>query len=309
MKAICVDLGGTRAKAGIIENGKIVEYSVVPSNSHTEFEEVIRNLEKLIDQLILKSGKSDYSGIGIAIPGLVDVNANTLISVNQKFSGAVGYDFATWCEKKWGLPLLLENDARAALYGEWQFGSGQTYNNICLMTFGTGIGSASVIDQKMLYGGHFQAGVLGGHFTVDYNGDLCNCGNKGCVEALASSWKLKELATDYYRDLKDSEGAAELDFKILFGHYRQGDQRARTMTEEYIRIWSAGIVNMIHAYDPELFILHGGIMHSSDIILPIMKEYINKHAWISWGDLKITTSSSVDKMALLGMYYKLSKNT
>lgn len=299
MKTICIDLGGTRAKAGIIENGEIAAYSVIPSHSQIPFEEVIQNLEGLINDLIEKSGSMDFSGMGIAIPGVVNVHTNTLQSVNQKFCGAVGFDFTGWSQERWGLPLVLENDARAALYGEWQFGSGQSYKNICLMTFGTGIGSACVLDQKMLYGGHNQAGILGGHFTVDYNGDLCNCGNRGCVEALASSWKLKEYAA------KDQ---SESDFKILFEQYRLGNSKARSLADKYMGIWAAGIVNMIHAYDPELFILHGGIMNSADIILPVIQEYIDKYAWISWGDIKIATSSSVDKIALLGMYHKISLN-
>jgi glucokinase len=303
MKTISIDLGGTRTKAGIVENGRIVASTISQSNSLGNFNSVIENLELQIKNLIQDNHTSEFAGIGIAMPGIIDINKNQLLSVNQKFAEAIGFDFSAWAKRKWGLLLLLENDARAALMGEWQFGSGMGYANICMMTFGTGIGTTCLLDGNILYGKHFKAGILGGHSTIDVNGDLCNCGNIGCVESLASGWRLKEIAAKYPEiDWPEKEN---IDFEMLFKYYRKGDVVAIEIAKKCILYWAAGIVNMVHAYDPELVILHGGIMKSADIILPQIKKYIEQYSWNAGRDLEIVTSSSVDDIALLGMHYKI----
>jgi glucokinase len=307
MKTIAIDLGGTRMKVGIVENGRIVASTISQSNSLGDFSSVITNLEVQIENLIQDSHIAEIAGIGIAMPGIIDINKNQLLSVNQKFAEAIGFDFTSWAEMKWGLTLFLENDARAALMGEWQFGSGKGYENICMMTFGTGIGTTCLMDGKILYGKHFKAGILGGHSTIDVNGDLCNCGNIGCVESLASGWKLKEIAAKYPEiDWPEME-SDDIDFERLFNYYRKGDVVAIEIAKKCILSWAAGIVNMIHAYDPELVILHGGIMNSADIILPEIKIYIEKYSWNAGRDMEIVTSSSPDDIALLGMHYKIIK--
>src|SRR3990170_7444612 len=100
-----------------------------------------------------------------------------------------------WAMERWGVPLVLENDARAALVGEWQYGAGKDCDNVVLITLGTGVGTAALINGKLLHGKHFLAGSLGGHMSINLHGDVCNCGNLGCVESEASTWALQKLVT------------------------------------------------------------------------------------------------------------------
>lgn len=104
-----------------------------------------------------------------------------------------------------------------AVLGEWKYGAGRGYNNVVMMTIGTGIGTGVIIDGKVLYGEHFQAGSLGGHFVVDYKSRRCSCGNNGCVEALSSSYFLPEII---WEDATLSENfrirADKYDFKEIF---------------------------------------------------------------------------------------------
>ena len=91
----------------------------------------------------------------------------------------------------------MDNDARLAVAGEWWQGAARGKNNVVMMTIGTGIGTGVVIDGRLLYGQHFQAGSLGGHFVLDYKGRRCSCGNKGCVEALSSSFFLPTIVREH----------------------------------------------------------------------------------------------------------------
>ncbi len=311
MKTINIDLGGTRTKVGIVEFGNVLDHSIQDSHSQRTFDAIMAGLNGQIEKILSKNNLSgnEIKGIGLAFPGIVDVTQNKVVSSNKKFTGAQDFNFIKWGLDKWNLPVILENDARAALVGEWQFGVGKGCDNIVMMTLGTGIGGVCLIEGKMLYGKHFQAGVLGGHFTIDYKGGLCNCGNVGCVEAVASSWRIKEKIKEDKR-LKESRLAQykEPDFAALFTSYRKGDALAKEYIEEALKAWSAGVISMVHAYDPELVILHGGVMKSADIIVPFIQKWVEKHAWTPWGNVRVCKSSSEDFAALSGVDYLLSRN-
>lgn len=106
-------------------------------------------------------------------------------------------------DSRWGVPFVLENDARLAVIGEWLYGAAKGTGNVVMMTLGTGIGTGVILDSKPLVGHHHQAGSLGGHMVVDYRGRRCSCGNIGCVEAMASSFSCRILfgLTNVYRQI------------------------------------------------------------------------------------------------------------
>ena len=97
----------------------------------------------------------------------------------------------TGLKQNWNVDFFIDNDARLAAVGEWKYGAGKDTDNLVVMTIGTGIGTSVIMNGKLLRGKHFQAGCLGGHFSVKYNGSMCTCGNSGCVEAYASTWSFK----------------------------------------------------------------------------------------------------------------------
>ncbi|NOX66149.1 MAG: ROK family protein [Chlorobi bacterium] len=303
---VAIDLGGTRTKVGILKEDNLLGYSIEDSSSQDSFTVSMENLTNIINRLLSNNSvnKNEVNGIGLAFPGLVDVKNNKVISTNEKYNSAKGYDFYSWAEGNWNAKFKIENDARAALIGEWQFGIGKGIDNLVMMTIGTGIGGVCLIEGKLLYGKHYQAGVLGGHFTIDYNGTKCNCGNIGCVESEASTWRLKELITNHKMLDGSLLAKAEiLDYETLFNAARKNDKLAIDLMNHSLNTLAAGVVNMIHAYDPEIVILHGGVMKSADMIIPFIQDYVNKHAWTPWGKVKIVQSSSIDYSALFGMNY------
>lgn len=307
--SIGIDLGGTRIKIGLVNfNGILLITKYINAESGLDFGQTLNNLRLTIDELLGESYHLD--GIGIAFPGIVDNFNNKILSDYVKHPGASEIDIVGWAKKNWGVPLILENDARAALIGEWQYGAGISCDNIVMITLGTGVGSAVLLNGQLLRGKNFLAGNLGGHMSIDYNGAICNCGNIGCVESVASTWALKDnLKTSNYYSLSPLSRINQPDFENIFQYAKAGDPAAIDIKEKSLRAWSMGIINLIHAYDPEKLIIGGGIMKSKEEILPFFKNMIVKHSWIPSGSLSVVTAHQADAAGILGICYLIKNKT
>jgi glucokinase len=196
-----------------------------------------------------------------------------------------------------------------ATVGEWKFGAGLGSDDIVMVTVGTGIGTSVVIEGKLLRGKHYQAGCLGGHFTVNYSGKQCSCGNIGCVEAEAATWNLAALARNHPNYSNSALSKEEIiDFAALFKLAKSGDLIANEIKLHCLNVWTAGIISYIHAYDPEKVILGGGILKSQAEIVPYIQDKVDKHAWTPWGKVAIIASSLDDSAAIVGATFSLQNN-
>jgi glucokinase len=301
---IVIDFGGTNIKIGLISDGNILSQTRLPAYSENG---ILPRLPKVVEAITELLQTNAYmpdqcSGIGIALPGLVDPEAKTLLSINEKYADAVGFEFDRWAQDVFHLPIVIENDARAALIGEISYGSARGETDAVLIIFGTGIGTAAIMNGRVLRGKHQQAGVLGGHFSTDVHGETCNCGNLGCLEAQAShrmlSNKVKHDPLYPKSMLRDSES---IGYQTIIDSYESDDPLSSRLLEDMLVHWSAGIVNLIHAYDPETVILSGGLMKSAHIILPLLEERVLRSAWTPWGKVRFILAKEPDASVLLGM--------
>ncbi len=300
---IAIDLGGTIIKIGLMLNSKLVDFAELSARASAGLQQQLPDLKLHIDQ-ILRANRvpvNELLGIGFSFAGLVDSDKNRILSTNKKYDDGPETDLEGWARNNWNCPLFAENDARMALLGEWQHGAGRGWENIIMITLGTGIGSAVLIEGKLLKGKHFQAGNLGGHFTVNYQGAKCTCGNIGCMEAEASTWRLPELIQSHgaYANSRLLQEAS-LDFEALFRNVALNDLVAREVFVHCIAIWSAGIISMIHAFDPELVVMSGGILNSAELILPHLQKRVDQYAWTPWGKVKLLKAANINTAALFG---------
>ena len=306
MLTLGVDLGGTIIKAGIHDGRQLLVSGSVKAVPGNGLQGNLPVIEKMLTEMMAeqKIPVSEILGIGFSFPGLVDSIHNRVLSTNKKYDDATDIDLPRWAKEAFNLSLFLENDARVALLGEWQYGAGQGYENIVMVTLGTGIGSAVLIEGKLMKGKHFQAGNLGGHFTVNYRGTICTCGNIGCMESEASTWRLPELIKNHpaYPDslLKNEK---QLDYEYLFRNVSKNDFLAKEILDHCFSVWSSGLITMIHAFDPEIIILSGGVMKSASIILSGLQQRINRYAWTPWGKVKLLEASHINDAALYGADY------
>ena len=178
-----------------------------------------------------------------------------------------------------------------------------------MITLGTGIGGAAMMLGKLVRGAHGQAGCLGGHLPVNFLGHKCACGNIGCAEADAAGWSLPRIVRETPGfDRSSLASVAQLNFQVLFAAAANEDAVASAVRQHRFNIWAANAVAVIHAYDPEVVVFGGGVMQSADAILPFVQEYVEQHAWTSWGTPRLCAAILGGNAALLGAVPLLSED-
>jgi glucokinase len=303
MITLAVDFGGRRIKLGIVEAGRVSSQRTLPAEADRMLAGRLDAVEHALRELCSERRirLDQCAGLGIAYPSIIDRRGARILDHFGKFGDASALDLRGWAQERLGLPLAMENDARMALIGEWRYGVGRECSNLVMMMLGTGIGTSAIIEGAVLQGAHSQAGILGGHLTLRYGGRPCVCGNVGCAEAEASTSVLDELAKrDPDFGQSDLGRDAGLDYAGIFRRASQGDALARRLVTHSLEVWSSLAVSLIHAYDPDLLILGGGVMGSADVILPAVRDHVARHAHTPWGQVRIAASELGDQAALLG---------
>lgn len=306
MAAIAIDLGGTTIKLGIVDKGIVIASATMPSAAEGTIEQNMQQSSVEISKLLQQKNiaQQELNGIGISFPGIVDTKQNRVVSDYVKYKGANKFDFDAWAYKKWQLVAAMENDARAALVGEWQYGAGKGCDNIVMLTLGTGVGSAVIAEGRLLRGSHFIGGSLAGHISINLNGAACSCGYFGCVETEASTWVLPAKASAHNGFGKSTlSKIPSLQFKNLFTEADKGDMLAKQLLKECLAAWGVCAVNTVHAHDPEMVIIGGGIMKQATVIIPFIQQMIDQYAWLPKGTIKVVAAQQTEFAALLGMEY------
>lgn len=304
MKVLSLDMGGTHIGCAVVEDKKLLASSEISLSGTQSLEAVLPLLELELARLTEKAGVSfnECSGVAIGFPAVVDFRTSTVLSLMPgKYNDARELDLAGWCKKAFGLPMAIENDARMALLGEWFAGAAEGYNDVVMLTLGTGIGGSAMMDGKLLRGAHAYAGSVGGHFVVDLNGRNCKCTGIGCAEAEASGSTLPEIARGWrgFAQSALNDGTA-INFKALFSEAAKGDGVAVEIRERCLRVWAANATTQVHAYDPDVIVIGGGVMRSADVIIPYIQEYVNAHTWAEWGKPRILAAKLGNDAAFLG---------
>jgi glucokinase len=310
MKALAIDLGGTHATCAVVDDRTILAEEVVSTDGAHGLKPVLPRFAQTFHKLLQQTGvtTNDCTGLGFSFCGLADTRIGRVVSTNQKYDDAVEIDFMGWAKREFGLPLRIENDARMALLGETYAGAARGFEDVVMTTLGTGIGGAAMIGGTLVRGKHAQAGCLGGHLPVLFNGRTCTCGNIGCPEAEAAGWSIPLVARDWPGYADSSLARNEpVNFEKLFRFAGEGDPVATALRDRCLQIWAASTTGLIHAYDPEIVVYGGGVMKSAAIILPFVQAYVEKHAWTPWGKVKVRAAELGNNAGLLGAVPLLSE--
>lgn len=280
---LAVDMGGTNWKAAVMSQGQPLSFGSMPNRSNAEDLPV---LARLFDELLEKAdGRlAECIGLGVSLPEIVDSDNKTCPSRCYKYPYLQGKNIESVLRDYIDLPVSVDNDARAALLGEEVYGvfgdrpggSG----NLLIVTLGTGIGVAARVNGKLLRGAHGIGSTMGGHITVDLNGPVCQCGNRGCAEALASGWAFAARAPeqDWFSQstLADSINPT---FKMLTDAVRKGDAHAKTGLSFLCDVWASLLVSLVHLLDPAQIVLSGGFLQSADLYLDALTDAVRRRVW------------------------------
>ena len=215
---------------------------------------------------------SEICAIGMGAAGISNPEAGILFS-SPNLPGLRNVLMRDIMQEKLGKKTFLINDANAAALGEFYFGAARGAHNFIYITLSTGIGGGIVLDDKIYTGAIGAAGEVG-HMTIDDNGPICNCGNKGCWEMLASATALAREARHRIKEgvktsiLEYAEGDIEkVTAQIIHSAAEQGDRLAKkliTRTGYYVGV---GLANLINIFNPELIVIGGGLSNIGDMLL------------------------------------------
>ncbi|MFZ0946357.1 MAG: ROK family protein [Syntrophobacteraceae bacterium] len=276
--AIGIDLGGSKIAFGTVdEEGRLLELLRYDTETHGGYSAVLTQVVKGVEQLKGTSGIS-MSGIGIGVAGQVDPGTGAVVfAPNLDWHNV---PLKAEVQKACAIPVVVTNDVRAALWGEWLFGAGRGCGDLVCIFIGTGIGGGIVCGGKVLEGCCNTAGEIG-HMTVDLRGPLCNCGNRGCMEALAGGWAIARRAHASVKAdpvfggtiLRMAGGKVEdITARTLVQAFYAGDALATEIIDEVTDALAAGVAALANAFNPCRIILGGGIIEG----MPEMVSRIDK---------------------------------
>lgn len=304
MRALVVDFGGSHATCGLVDDSRVIEHEQIEVANAESLGMVLPLVAECFRRMLAAHSLSTDSceGIAFGLPAVVDARTGEVLSTRTKYEDAGGLSLRKWCQENFGLRFRIENDARMALLGETYAGAAVGVADVVMMTLGTGIGGTTMIEGKLLRGKHSQAGCLGGHFPVHFSGRRCICGAIGCAEAEASSWALPLVAKDWPNISRSclAEVLDELNFEQLFRAADEGDSIAREIRDRCLNVWSVAALSMVHAYDPEVLVMGGGVLKQEAAIIPCVQNYLDKYAWTDWGKVQVKAARLGNNAALLG---------
>lgn len=293
-----MDYGGTNIKTGLFTNkGDVVKFEEKELSHFTAKGDLLTNLLSYAGDFC--ENQSPEKG-GLAIKGLVNTQAGVVEEDIGAGSLLAGKNLRELFSNALDMPFFIENDARAYAWGEWKFGAGQGSKVMVCMTLGTGLGCALVADGKPYEGSNPLGGILGGHISIDKDGDQCPCGNRGCLELYCSATALKERILKAHKEFASDKNVLPAFFKAA---KEQNDVYHHTL-QAFISDLAIGIVNVIHAYGPEVIILGGGVLNSHEQIIPELTEMVNEMAWtFPRSSVRIVPGTLGNKAAVLGVSF------
>ena len=284
MKYLGIDVGGTNIAVGIVdENDEIVAKVSNKTPTPCSEEAFCDCVAKTAFQAMEKAGVTleELPGVGLGCPGTIN-RATGIVEFSNNL-GFSNFPVKKMLEERFGgKEVIIENDANAAAYGEFQAGALKGAVNAVAITLGTGVGSGIIIDGKIYSGSNFAGGEMGHHVIV-YNGRQCNCGRKGCWERYASATGLI-ITTKEAMEKADKESPIwklvdgdinRVSGRTAFDAMRAGDPVGKAVVDEYIAYLGCGIVNAINTFQPDILCVGGGICNEGETLLAPLRAYVD----------------------------------
>jgi glucokinase len=283
--SIGVDLGGTNLRAAAIDDtGQLIERVGIPAIYDQGPARIVHDIVALIKELRSSAGSSRLRGVGIGVPGFIDIDRGIVIGA-ANLPGFEGFPVRDQIQFELGTPIILENDANAAALGEMWIGAGRGVKDLVLITLGTGIGGGIVVDGKVLHGFLGMAGEIG-HMTVYSDGNPCGCGNCGCLEKHASATAIAAMGQMMHF-------GAGITAAGVYQLALQGNERAKLVFQSVGHALGIALANLINLFNFPLYLLSGGPLPAWEFFAPAMFTEIRKRSFTF-----VRTGTRVEKATL-----------
>ena len=302
-----VDLGGTKTAAALgTADGQIVCQATMPTDSHAGPDEVLNRLADLLDNLIRQAGQRPVA-LGIGVPGLADLRRGSTLFLPNLPTHWRDVPVRDRLEPHLGCPVFLLNDVRMLTLGELTFGLGRSAQTMAFFALGTGIGGGLAIEGRLRLGPLGAAGELG-HQTILPDGPRCGCGNRGCLEALASGpaiaaqgvWLMQCGRAPRLYEIVAGD-VSRVTPREMVAAAEAGDGAIREALErcaEYVGIAVANVVTIVH---PDLIVLGGGVADIGPILTDTVRRVIRTRVGMfPADDVRVERSQLGNRAGLLG---------
>jgi glucokinase len=284
------DLGGTNIKAGLvnIEDGHVLISDSIPTLARQGSEAVLERMAEHITDLINQSGvdKDTIGGVGISAPGMIDLDTNTTEFLPNLYSEWHGVPVGERMQSYLNLDIDMLNDVRAITYGEWAFGAGRGVDSMACFAIGTGVGGSLVVNNRLVLGIGGTAGELG-HQTVDLNGPICGCGNRGCIEVFASGPAIAAEAARGVRQGWNTKIADLIDHDLNQLTAEVVAQAAEMGDEFAIEVWNRagsylgiGVANILTSVGVKRVVIGGGVAKAGEFLLEPIRREVQKRVFL-----------------------------
>lgn len=299
-----VDIGGTSCKLGLFGTaGEIVDKWEIPTDTSGSGKNILTNVaaslkEKMADK---KINKEEVEGIGIGVPGPVRSDGSVSTCVNLGWKNVhVPKELEVMME---GIPVKAANDANVAALGEMWQGGGKGYENVVMVTLGTGVGGGIIIKGKIVAGSNGAGGEIGHILVNPHESISCNCGRKGCLEQYASATGITRLTRECLeKDHKPSllDNGCSLSAKAVFDAYKKSDEEAEVIVEKFASILGNALSNIACVVDPEVFVIGGGVSNAGQPLLEVLAKHFEKYAFSSCKNTKFALASLGNDAGMYG---------
>ncbi len=281
-KLLGIDLGGTTIKFGILTlEGEVQEKWAIETNTLENGRHIVSDIVESLKHRLSLYGltKDDFLGIGMGSPGAVDRTSKTVTGAFN-LNWADTQEVGSVIEKEVGIPFFIDNDANVAALGERWVGAGANNPDVVFVTLGTGVGGGVIADGNLIHGVAGAGGEIG-HMIVDpENGFMCTCGNKGCLETVASATGVVRVARQLAEQYEGSSAIkAAIDngdtvtSKDIFIAAEDGDKFANSVVERVSRYLGLAAANISNILNPDSVVIGGGVSAAGEFLRSRVEKY------------------------------------
>lgn len=283
--SIGVDLGGTNLRiAAVDQQGRLLEKVTLGTQVALGREQVINDMCDAIRHLADKNRSSSLQGIGIGVPGIIDMKTG-MLRESPNLPGWANSPVQAQIEQRLGTRVILENDANAAAFGEKWLGAARDVDNMAMLTLGTGVGGGVVLGGRIWHGMTGMAGEFG-HITVEPEGVPCPCGNRGCLEQYASATAVVRMAREAITSgrapglQRAASSDPEFSAKAVYNLAIQGDEEARKIFRRVGRALGIGLADLVNALNLPMYVVGGGVSSAWEAFSPVIFEELRQRSMV-----------------------------
>jgi len=306
---IGIDLGGTKIGTALVDSaGTIIAHDYQETHA-TEGQKAV--IERMLDgarrvMAQARVNQSQVTAVGVVAPGPLDIEAGVVVAP-PNLPGWDRVPLKQLIEDALGITTFLENDANAAALGEYRFGAGRGTEHMIYVTVSTGVGGGLILDGRLYHGANGMAGEIG-HITIMPYGPRCGCGNRGCLEALASGTAIARQARERVARgvptlIADLAGGdpERITAKLIAEAASRGDVEAREILAEAMNYLGIGMANLVNLFNPELIVIGGGLTNIGEMLFGPVRRAIDRRAFRTPAQVvRVVQAELGDNVGVLG---------